>query len=85
MGEHRSGSVCRCDRIHDQKQLGEDRVCLTYSSGSSIKEARQELKQRLWRKAAYCLAPPTLLPRVGTAHSGLVPRTSIINQDNAHR
>jgi hypothetical protein len=55
---------------YDQKQVGEERVCLVYIfTSESIKEVRigtqsnragtwrQELMQRPWRGAAYRLAP----------------------------
>lgn len=43
----------------------------------------QQLKQRLWRTAAYCLAD-LRLPRVSTTHSALGPPTqSNINQEKA--
>lgn len=54
---------------------------------------RHGLNQRLWKKAAYCVAcfgllslfPYALqdhLPRDDTTHCGLDPSTSIINQEN---
>ena len=81
--------------------LEEDSVNLAYSfqSYSHTREVRagtcrQELKQRPWKDAAYCLALHCWLsyllytaldhlPRGGTAHSGLHPPTPIINQEKA--
>jgi hypothetical protein len=44
-----------------KKQVGEERVYSAYTSGLELKQVRkQELMQRPWRDAAYCLAFPCL-------------------------
>lgn len=63
------------------------------TEGSQGRNSRQELIQKPWRHAAYCLAPrlrpcfpsyaaQTYLPRNGGTHSGLVPPPSMNTQEH---
>jgi hypothetical protein len=75
---------------HDQKQIGEERVYLSYASisllitegnqdrnSSRAETWRQEPMQRPWRGAAYWLASPGLLSLLSyrTQDPGMAPLT----------
>ena len=61
LNNHLGLSLCDCyccDKHHDQKQPGEERVTLAYTSrAQSVTEGSQDRKSKeeLWREAAYRL------------------------------
>lgn len=92
-------SYC-CDKHHDQEQFGEESTYLilqfqfsSHQWRKKTQKLKQELKQRLWRNAAYwfafCLMLSSIactnqahVPRGGATHSGMGPPIPIISQNN---
>lgn len=93
--------LCCCDKDHWQKNLGDLRVYLAYTStsqsqfiieGSQGRNSRREtMEEDSLRPCSPCLSQPGFLyhpgslSRDGTTSSGLCPPTSITNQENPHR
>lgn len=79
---------------HQPKPGWRRRVYLTLGTNLSLKDGRAETKSETVKIAAYWLAPELIFrflsnktqvqqPRGSTTHSGLVPPTSVNNQENA--
>lgn len=81
--------LCCCEH-HDQKQLGNERVCISSQAhdheGKSGKEVKagtrkQELKQRPWEEAASWLAFHGSLSLISCSPQDPLPRSDIIHSE----